>query len=45
MSLDRILIFPAWLFFRALFLAFYYPMLAIGHIQAWLAEGYRNAGT
>ena len=42
-SLERALIFPAWLLFRLLFLCLYYPTRALGLVQAWLAEGYRNA--
>lgn len=43
MSLERILIFPAWLLFRTLSLILWYPTVGTLKVTAWLAEGYRNA--
>lgn len=42
--IERALIFPAWLVFRALSLALWYPTVGTLKVTAWLAEGYRAAG-
>lgn len=39
--MSRVLILPAWMFFRALSYVLWYPTVGTLKVTAWLAEGLR----